>query len=57
MDKDKVLVKILEMIDEQHTKMDGVTLAPELKAKSEGVLEGLYMAESMIVNWGANDNQ
>lgn len=52
MDKDKLLVKLLEMIGEQHDRMDGVTLSPELKAKAEGYLEGLYQVESLIINWG-----
>ena len=56
MDKEQLLVKLLEMIGEQHDKMDGVTVSPELKAKSEGYLEALYQVENLIINWGENDN-
>jgi len=51
MDKDKLLAKLLEMIETQHHKMDGVTVSPELKAKSEGFIEALYQVESLIINW------
>jgi len=54
MDKEQVLIKLLEMIDTQHHKMDGVTTSPELKAKSEGYIEALYHVESLIINWGNN---
>lgn len=55
MDKDKLLVKLLDMIEAQHHKMDGVTVSPELKAKSEGFIEALYQVESLIINWGNNE--
>lgn len=57
MDKEQVLVKLLDMIAIQHDKMDGVTTSPELKAKSEGYIEALYQVESMIINWDKDDNQ
>lgn len=52
MDKEQLLKKIIGMIDQQHNKMDGVSLTPELKAKSEGYIEALYQVESLIINWG-----
>ena len=54
MDKDLLLSKILELIDQQHDKMDGVTTAPEMKAKAEGYIEALYQVESLIINWGSD---
>lgn len=51
-DKDKLLAKIIELIDMQHDKMDGVTASPDLKAKSEGYIEALYQVESLVINWG-----
>lgn len=50
-EKDKLLAKIIELIDMQHDKMDGVTTSPDLKAKSEGYIEALYQVESLIINW------
>ena len=52
MDKEQLLVKLLGMISEQHDKMDGVTVSPDVKAKSQGYLEALYQVESLIINWG-----
>jgi hypothetical protein len=57
MDKEQFLSKVLSMIALQHDKMDGTTLSPELKAKSEGFIEALYQVESLIINWGENDNK
>lgn len=54
-DKDKLLAKIIELIDMQHDKMDGVTTSPDLKAKSEGYIEALYQVESLVINWGKID--
>lgn len=54
-DKDKLLAKIIELIDMQHDKMDGVTTSPDLKAKSEGYIEALYQVESLVINWGKDE--
>ena len=51
-DKEQLLIKLVELISMQHDKMDGVTTSPELKAKSEGYIEALYQVESLIINWG-----
>jgi len=56
MDKEQLLSKVLAMIAVQHDKMDGTTLSPELKAKSEGFIEALYQVESLIINWGKDDS-
>lgn len=49
--KDDLLAKIFDLIAAQHDKMDGVTKAADLKAKSEGYIEALYQVESLIINW------
>lgn len=49
--KDELLSKIFDLIAVQHDKMDGVTKADHLKAKSEGYIEALYQVESLIINW------
>ena len=54
-DKKELHLKVLELIEQQHKKMDGVTVSPDLKAKSEGFIEALYQVESLIVNWGKID--
>jgi hypothetical protein len=51
MDKEQLLNKLVELIAQQHNKMDGLTLSNELKAKSEGFIEALYQVESIIINW------
>lgn len=51
MDKGQLLAKIREMIEQQHDKMDGVTVCPDFKVKSEGYIEALYQIESLIINW------
>jgi hypothetical protein len=57
-DKTELLNKVLEMIDQQHTRMDGIIISPELKAKSEGFIEALYQIESLVINFGVvNENR
>jgi len=50
-DKEQLLSKLMDLIAQQHDKMDGVTVSPDLKAKSEGYIEALYQVESIVINW------
>lgn len=51
MDKGILLGKVLDMIAQQHDKMDGATLPADIKLRYEGFIEALYQIESLIVNW------
>ena len=54
--KSEMLARILEMIERQHKRMDSQSTTPQgTKDKADGHLEALYQVESLILNWG-NEN-
>lgn len=50
-DKERLLSKLVELIAQQHDKMDGATTSPDFKAKAQGYIEALYQVESIVINW------
>lgn len=55
--KSELLSRILEMIDRQHSRMDGQsTVTQATKDKADGHLEALYQVENLILNWGQDVN-
>ena len=55
-DKKELLEHIAEMIADNHNKIEARMVTKETVHRLEGYLEALYQVESLILNWG-NDNE
>lgn len=54
-DKSQLLVRIIEMMDKQHGKIDSAgTINQATKDKGDGFLEALYQVENLVLNWGVD---